>query len=212
MKGEVGAIVLAAGASSRMGFPKALLPTGRFSEETFLGAICMLLRATGIPSDRIAVVTGSSREEIEWEARRLSIDAVYNRRHALGQHSSARVGLRHAIAQGWQGALLWPCDAPFLHVSTVERILRAPWPAVPVHRGRPGHPLALDRASIERLLRQRATGSLREAILAAELSLVRVRVDDPAILHNVNTRRSYSQQVGLSFQAKSRSRRPVTSS
>ena len=206
----IGAIVLAAGASTRMGRPKALLPLP--GGESFLGAIAATLAQVGIARGDILVVTGSSKAAIEAEAHGLSLSPIFNRRHSEGQHASARTGLRRAIRLGWRGALLWPCDMPFVGVETLRQLLRAPWPAVPGSGAKTGHPLALDRASILQLLREPPLGTLREALRAAGVVPRRVLVADPGAFLNLNTPAAYLRHTGLMVQAKSRSRRPVISS
>ncbi len=179
----VGAIVLAAGASSRMGEPKPLV---RLSDgRTFLEAIAGALREGGVGGP-ILVVTGSHRATVAREARRLGLSPVRCLRHRDGQLASARTGLTAALRRGAARWLLLPCDLPHLASDTVARLLRVPAPAVPVRRGRPGHPLSLDRASLRALLRDRGARNLREAVRRASLNTRRVAVSDRAIHQNVN--------------------------
>jgi CTP:molybdopterin cytidylyltransferase MocA len=214
MKRRAGAVILAAGAGRRMGgIAKALLPLG---DGTFLSALAEALRGGGV-GGMILVVTGAHRASVARAARGLGLRPVHNPRHSEGQLSSARTGLAAAVRLRMPVALLLPCDLPELRAATVSRLLAVRPPAVPVRRGRSGHPLALDRASMVRLLAVRGAESLRDAIRSSGLHLKRVAVQDPAIHQNLNTvgayRGAYRRAVKRSAtQAKSRSRRPATSS
>jgi CTP:molybdopterin cytidylyltransferase MocA len=181
---RVSAVVLAAGASTRMGSPKPLvrLRDGR----TFLEALAIALRRGGVRG-RIFVVTGSRRARVTEEVRRLGLTAVHNARHAEGQLSSAMTGLRAALKAGAIPVLLLPCDMPHLAAKTVARLLAAAPPAHPIRAGRPGHPLYLDRRAVTALLTQGAAPSLRAALRTAHVRAQRVAVKDRAIHENVNT-------------------------
>jgi molybdenum cofactor cytidylyltransferase len=207
----VGAVILAAGAGQRMGrVAKALLPFGR--SETFLSALAGALRRGGVAGP-ILVVTGAHRAEVARAALALGLRPVHNARHAGGQFGSARRGLGAALRLGMPAVLLLPCDLPGLRARTVQRLLAAMAPAVPVRGGRTGHPLALDRASAIRLLAVSGAESLREAMRRSGIRPRRVPVPDPAIHQNLNTLRAYRRALTRApAQAKSRSRRPATSS
>jgi len=177
------AVILAAGASARMGRPKPLvaLRDGR----TFLEALAQSLRLGGVRGP-IAVVTGARRVRVAAEARRLGLVPVHNPRHREGQLASARTGLRAALRAGARVILLLPCDMPHLRAATVAALLRAAPPSRPSLRGRPGHPLALDAASARALLAQSGATSLREAMARARVRPRAIAVGDPAVRENVN--------------------------
>jgi CTP:molybdopterin cytidylyltransferase MocA len=134
-------IVLAAGAGSRMGRPKALLsdPDG----EPWLAKATALLRTVGCY--RVVVVLGA-------EAERAAVlvpataEVVVADRWAAGMSESLRVGL--AAASG-DAALITLVDLPGLPLAVVRRVLRDD-PAADslrqaVFGGRPGHPVLIGR-------------------------------------------------------------------
>jgi molybdenum cofactor cytidylyltransferase len=206
----VGAVILAAGDGRRMGLvAKALLPFGR--AQTFLSALAVALRRGGVAGP-IFVVTGAHRAAVAQAALDLGLRPVHNARYAGGQLGSARTGLLAALRARLDVVLLLPCDLPQLRHSTVRRLLAAPLPALPVHGGRSGHPLALDRATLERLIAVRGARSLRQVLLRSGIRPRRVSVSDPAVLQNLNTAGGYRRALQhLGSQANNRSRRSDTS-
>ena len=175
-------IVLAAGASQRMGSPKALLrgadgaPLAAKQAETLLAGGC----------DPVAVVLGSEIERIRRELPE-GWRTVENPRWAQGRASSLQAGIG-AFPEA-DGFLFLPVDAAGVKAATVRAILAAaeldPQAICrPVHRGEKGNLLWVPRAAGRALLRLPAEARVDE--WARPLARP-VAVDDPAILRNVNT-------------------------
>lgn len=121
-------VVLAAGAGTRAGGPKALRPG-------WVARACETLLTAGC--DRVVVVLGAAPEApIPEDARITSILAADWQR---GMSHSLRAGLH---AAGPDDALVILVDLPGLPVSVVERVLAAAGPLrQAVFAGRPGHPV-----------------------------------------------------------------------
>ena len=83
---SVAGLILAAGESRRMGFPKALLP---YRGSTFLDTLCGLFAARCSP---VIVVVGAHAVEIR--SRSTGATFVENTRYRSGQTSSMQCGLR----------------------------------------------------------------------------------------------------------------------
>src|SRR6266436_9799703 len=108
---SIGLIVLAAGASTRMGTPKQLLlHEGRTflrrAGETALASAC----------HPVVVVLGAHADQLQVELERLPVLIVENRRWEEGMSSSIRVGLETLVAEdeGLDGAVIMLCDQPFV--------------------------------------------------------------------------------------------------
>lgn len=111
-------IVLAAGASQRMGFPKALL---RGADGVPLAARqARLLRAGGC--EPVVVVVGSEAERVR-AALPEDVAVVENPRWAEGRATSLQAGLRAVMGAGAGGFLVLPVDAVGVRVETVRRVL-----------------------------------------------------------------------------------------
>ncbi|HOW96296.1 MAG TPA: nucleotidyltransferase family protein [Kiritimatiellia bacterium] len=175
-------MVLAAGASSRMGRPKALLPAegGRPLACVQAG----LLRAGGCA--RVVVVLGADFDRIAPQLA--GEEVVRNPEWEKGRFTSVQTGLR-ALGDS-DGCVILPVDAVGLRVETVRAVLaRAETgiaPAVrPTWRGQDGKLLWISRALAEEWRREPAGDQRLDDRVRARVE--RVAVDDPALLSNVNT-------------------------
>jgi CTP:molybdopterin cytidylyltransferase MocA len=186
-----GAIVLAAGASSRMGRPKALLPLDE--GDRFVERIHRTLLDAGL--DPIVVVV---RPELEAPVRALLPTTVVavNRNPERGQLSSLLVGLE---SLGWPAAaLVTLVDLPLVRVETVNALIAA-WarsgaPLVrPLTRGRRGHPLVVGGPVIAALAGADPHTGAKPVVHAFAAQALDVAVDDPGTLDDIDTPEDYAR-------------------
>jgi molybdenum cofactor cytidylyltransferase len=118
----IGLMILAAGASTRMGTPKQLLSYRgrsfvRHITEVSLTSLCQ----------PIAVVLGANAERIKPEISQLPIQIVENQQWAEGMSTSIRVGLEALVAvnQDLDAVAIALCDQPFVSSQTLDRIVEA---------------------------------------------------------------------------------------
>ncbi len=192
----IGGVVLAAGASARMGRPKALLPYGR---STFLECILGTLDAAGIGAVR--VVVGADAAAILAATPALPPEAlVRNPRPEEGMLSSVRVGVA-ALPEGVEAFLLWPVDHPLARASTASVLIQA-WrerkaPIVlPRHRGTRGHPVLFSVETIPELLSAPDDRGARHVVEAHAGDRVEVEVGDPGIAADIDTPEAYEAAFG----------------
>jgi CTP:molybdopterin cytidylyltransferase MocA len=144
--GGVAGIVLAAGASSRMGRPKMLLPVGG---GTLLAAVAQALLDSGL--EKVVVVLGCEADQVNRSAGlpddprlRVAVNADW----PSGMASSLRRGIDECGEAA--AALVALGDQAGITAERVRRIVSAWRPGVPlvvpVSRGRAGHPVLFDRA------------------------------------------------------------------
>jgi CTP:molybdopterin cytidylyltransferase MocA len=194
------AVILAAGASTRMGSPKALLPDpeGR----TFVARIARTFAEAGI--DRIVVVTGQQHDAI---VGALTADAspvvprcVRNPDPSRGQLSSLWVGLDAATEQDTDAVLVTLVDVPMVRAATVRAVVDA-WqrtgaPIVrPAIGDRHGHPVLFDRVVFDALRAAPLDRGAKVVVHAFADRIVNVAVDDEGSLLDVDTPADYSRVV-----------------
>ena len=186
------AIVLAAGASTRMGRPKALL---RIGGRTFIRAILDVLREAGIP-DAVVVVRPSHDELIAEVGASGFGRTVVNPRADEGQLSSLIAGLDAIDGPAVDAALVTLVDVPGITSATLRLLLaRAAVSGAPilraVHQGRHGHPVIFKRRLFDALRRaDPSTGA--KAVLRAN-TIEDVEVPDPGVAEDIDTPDDYAR-------------------
>ncbi len=117
----VGVVVLAAGASTRMGEPKQLL---KYGGETLLGRAARAALGTGCRP--VVIVLGSHTDAMFEEAAATGARVVVNEDWAEGMASSIRCGLLEleALAEV-DAALLTLCDQPLVTAEVLTRLVEA---------------------------------------------------------------------------------------
>lgn len=176
------AVILAAGASTRMGRPKALLRRG---DRSFVACAVELARAAGCAP--IVVVAGAVSLADEPLAPAL---VVVNERWSQGPLGSLQRGLA-ALPTDIPGALVLTVDRPHLRPATVAALVAAflgeptcAWQ--PEHAGRRGHPLIWPAALLPALRALPIDADPRE-LLRTRAERRALQVDDPATLDNLDT-------------------------
>lgn len=118
---KTGIIILAAGASTRMGQPKQLLQVGG---ESLLQRVVRVALAS--PFRPIAVVVGANRESIEPELEALSVHQVFNPHWPSGMGSSIVVGLRYLLQEepSLDAVIVLVGDQPLLSIQVLLDLQR----------------------------------------------------------------------------------------
>ncbi|WP_305909961.1 nucleotidyltransferase family protein [Methylomarinum sp. Ch1-1] len=116
---DIYAIILAAGASSRLGRPKQLL---RWQNRSLLEQA--IANATSLLPGRVLVVLGAHAEAIETDTALANVHVVYNPDWREGIASSIRAGI-HALPASTEAALMLLCDQPLLAQSHLETLINA---------------------------------------------------------------------------------------
>lgn len=147
------AIILAAGASERMGYPKALLP---YRGRPFLSGIVDACYAAGV--EKRVVVLGHYADKIKEEIDLSDLLVAVNEDLDTGPIGSVRAGLAALAPYPVDAILVWPVDRPHVAVATIEALLdgfrSSHQPiVVPTHAGRRGHPRPVRQARVCRIAR-----------------------------------------------------------
>lgn len=187
-------VILAAGASSRMGADKALLQHGGCS---FLAGAIQLLQSA---CDFVLVIAGHNDDQLRPVIYQNSGYLVRNPQPELGQFSSLRVGLRAVLDRGRDVACVTLVDRPPALESTLndlkEKFLNtspeSTWAIVPQFNGKHGHPVIFGREMIEAILRADASSNARDVEHQHQNRIGYVNVEDPRVVININTPEEYS--------------------
>jgi CTP:molybdopterin cytidylyltransferase MocA len=190
----IAGIILAAGASSRMGSPKALL---EYRGESF---IQRLVRVLSPVCDRVIVVLGYHAAAIRPGLPGAAVVAI-NPAPERGQLSSLQTALA-ALPSDAEGFLFTPVDSPAVEIETVERLAdefrrRDPATLLVIPRiqtptgPKRGHPVFAARAIAEELLALPPTAMANEVIHGHIPQTVYVDVNDPGILTDIDDREAY---------------------
>lgn len=180
------AILLAAGESRRMGYPKPLLKLG---SRTFIE----ILAAAMLQSvARLIVVVGAHgdavRGAIPADPRILVIE---NLDFLKGQLSSIKAALPQVGAEA-AGALIHLADHPMVRAETFAAVVDSYWRvgkpiAIARHQGRRGHPVLFAREMFVELAAAPEDQGARAVVASDPSRVAYVDVDDPGVLTDLDT-------------------------
>lgn len=199
---RIGAIVLAAGESSRMGSPKPLL---KINDETFVDRIVATLKAAGIKE--IVLVLGHNADLIKAGAKLQGVEIVINQDYRKGQFSSLLAGLRLLAQKPLDGALVWLVDHPAIP-SSVIRLMMAEFYLskkaiiIPKFGGRRGHPVIFGQELFSEILSLPPEESARAVLRNNADKILEVECDEEAILWDIDSPSDYESLLArLSSQS-----------
>jgi len=200
----LGVVILAAGASSRMGRPKLLLP---WAGSTIVSHLISQWR--GLGTAQIAIVGRPDDEKLmdivntEASAQKTSsIHYVVNLQPERGMFSSIVCA---ASWNGWQKEIShWAVtlgDQPHLREETLRRLLDfvALHPDAicqPAFNGKTAHPVVLPREAFETLRNTRAQ-TLKEFLKLDAFPRVQLEIEDPGLALDLDTPEDYIQAQGI---------------
>ena len=186
----IGAVILAAGLSRRMGRNKMLLPYGA---STALETIVTEVVACQAVTD-VVVVTGHESDQIATLLASYPVRCVFNPAYAQAEMLvSLQMGVR-ALAAGVQAALVVPGDHPRLRRDIIKSVIDAYQPGafvIPSYQMKRGHPILVDQAWWDELLALPDSATLRDFIRAHEDYIRYVVVDTDSILKDLDTPEEY---------------------
>lgn len=203
-------LILAAGASSRMGTDKALLP---WPEANTTGATLLSTSIAALkPFTReVIVVAGRNAANLAPAIASSGASMVVNPAPERGQFSSLQTGLKEVIERGSDAAMITPVDCPPLSPSSLQLLLeafeqaraRGQWAVAPESNGMHGHPLLAARPLIDAFLNATVTGNARDVKRAHAQRFGYVTVADLYLSADVNTPEEYAAISALARDGKS---------
>ena len=176
----VSAILLAAGASERMGKPKQLMPLGNSTivEQTIDNLL-------GSRVGEVIVVLGHRAEELIKAIANRPVKIIVNPIYHQGMSTSIVTGLSLVDSRA-QAVMLALADQPFIDSKTINRLMEGFFNhskgiAIPAHQGRRGHPIIFSIKYKGELLELKGDIGGRQIIREHPDDILEVAVDSPSI-------------------------------
>jgi molybdenum cofactor cytidylyltransferase len=181
---RIGAIVLAAGRSSRFRAAGGLATT-KLVEKLGGRQIVRMAAEVALASSAgpVIVVTGHARTSVEAALAGLEVETAYNPEFASGLASSLKAGLS-AMPRDVAGALVLLGDMPWIEARLIDALIAgflASAPALaaaPINEGRRGNPVLLGRGLFEAAMRLEGDAGARRLIDALKPGEL-VEIDAP---------------------------------
>ena len=153
-------MILAAGASTRLGEPKQLVQ---------LGAESLLERAIRIATEAgcspVIVVLGASADLIQQQSNLHGAQVTVNDEWAEGMASSIRLGVSQLDRA--DGVVVMTCDMPAVNASHIQALARSGETTATSYAGRRGVPAYLPRPAFALLLQLRGDAGARDLLATA---------------------------------------------
>ena len=167
---QIDAIVLTAGASKRLGEPKALVD---IHGESLIEILIRKLKGKKL---RIIIVT---RVELFNEMEKLGEKVVINTHPESGRTGSIQCGIKELESDR---CLIVPVDRPGFSNTTIEKLINSENTCCPSKNGKGGHPVILSKEDCEKILSSNPSTPLRDII-----NPVKIEVDDEFLHLNIDS-------------------------
>ncbi|OPX90136.1 molybdenum cofactor cytidylyltransferase [Pelotomaculum sp. PtaB.Bin117] len=189
----IAGVVLAAGASSRLGVPKQLLA---YRGRPIIAHVVENLLMSQL--DEVIVVLGSRAEQVMEVLAGYSIRIINNHEFAAGQSTSLKAGIM-SLSSATRAALFALGDQPLVSVQTINLLIHYYWLTggivAPYFKGKRGNPVLFDRDFFGEMSFLSGDVGAREVIRRHSKSLVRVDVEDSGVVFDVDTWGDYHDLV-----------------
>lgn len=185
---STGAIICAAGLSSRMRSFKPMLYIG---SKSMIQLIVEHFQAAGVSP--IVVVTGYKAASLKQHLEGTGVIFAHNARYATTHmYESFLLGVE-ALEGLCDRFFFTPADIPLFHPSTLDILLNSgPGQAfIPSCQGKSGHPVLIDSACIPYLKQYQGQGGLRAALSGLDTPPQRIEVGDEGILFDADNDNDY---------------------
>jgi len=191
---EIWAIILAAGESRRMGFPKMLLA---FEGKTMIENVISNVHESKV--NRIMVVLGAVREPLVQVIEKSDVRYCYNDNFKDGMLSSVICGFRN-LPSDYNAVMVFQGDQPLIKPAAINTVIEAYLSSgkgivIPVHKKRRGHPILIDwkyRNEVEYLSPARGLRSLAQKFSD---DVLEIETEETGILRDFDTYDEYRKEI-----------------
>jgi len=190
---NTGAVIVAAGMSTRMNQFKQLMQIG---DVTFAERVVLNFRKAGVRN--IVMVTGYRAGELEKVLQKLGLVFLRNEDYATTQMlDSAKIGFRY-LQGSCDRIFFCPVDVPFFLEETVRRELeREERIVLPICNNRIGHPICLDASLVPYILSYDGPRGLKGALDSSGEVICYLPVEDEGAVMDADTRDDYQKLVDM---------------
>lgn len=180
---QLGALIVAAGMSSRMGDFKPMLNIGAI---TVAQRVIATLSQAG--ASKIVMVTGFNATALERHLAGNGIIFLRNEDYATTQmFDSVKIGLSY-LQDKCDKVLFTPVDVPLFTAGTVKALLASGKDlACPICQGKQGHPILIANYLIPEILADSGQQGLKGAMDRCSVPLYKMEVEDPGTIHDADT-------------------------
>jgi molybdenum cofactor cytidylyltransferase len=187
------AIILAAGDSSRMGKPKALLD---WHGRPLIEHVLAVAREGGCT--KLFAILGKDADAIRAGAKLQGVTVLVNTRPEKGQVSSTRLGMEN-LDFSTDCCVVWPVDCPLVKPSDVRALIdtyaktRANLMRIlmPIYKGERGHPMLVDIGFRQPFMELKEGETARKVIEDNHTQVREVPTENPGVLVDIDTPADY---------------------
>jgi len=192
--GAIGAIILAAGESKRMGFPKMLLP---FHGTTMIENVIANVSASLVESTLI--ILGAEKDRLIEVIKKTTATYCYNDNYKEGMLSSVKCGFQN-LSLDIKDVLVFQGDQPYITSDVINRVIEAYKSSgkgivMPVYNGKRGHPLMIDRKYWNYIEKLEMSEGLRALAYKFSEDVLEVETDCQGILRDFDTYEEYINEI-----------------
>lgn len=186
----VSAILLSAGQSKRMGAFKPLLS---FGDVTVIESCVRALQEGGV--DEIILVLGHRADEVKERIKYLNVHFALNPKPESEMSESIAYGVRE-LSMNVESTFIALVDQPAIPSYVIRKLIQTRNQTnakliVPTFRNRAGHPVLVDLCFRDALLNLSSQNGLRGMIENHKDEVLRIEVDSPFILRDMDTWEDY---------------------
>jgi molybdenum cofactor cytidylyltransferase len=191
---DIWAIILAAGESKRMGFPKMLLSiNGKSMLEN------VILNVIGSYIDHAIVVLGAGSELLTDITSKYSLKICLNDNYKEGMLSSVKCGFRN-LPLDFEAVMIFQGDQPLITPKVINKVIEAyknsdKGIVIPVHEKKRGHPLLINRKYIDKIDQLDNSVGLRSLAYTYPDDVLEIEINDPCILRDFDTYTDYLKVI-----------------
>ncbi len=193
---KTGAVIVAAGMSSRMHEFKPMLP---FSTSTIaLHNVGMLKK---MELDPIVVITGFRADELQAHLSSTGVRFRKNERfETTKMFDSVKLGIEEIVDE-CERILIMPMDIPAIEKETFKLVLSVDAPIVRTkYKNKAGHPIVVDKATAKSFLNYSGENGLNGAVHANSVPPVDVEVLDEGVNRDVDTPEDYNSLIQWNYE------------